>query len=76
MLMISIREGSPFRDHVVQIPIAMLEKDPERGNENDVIMESAITIDPASPPAGPQTLADQAGDDAVITYNVTTEPIP
>ncbi len=60
----------------VQIPIAMLEKDPERGNENDVIMESAITIDPASPPAGPQTLADQAGDDAVITYNVTTEPIP
>lgn len=60
----------------VQIPIAMLEKDPERGNENDVIMQGAITIDPSHPPAGPQTLADQVGDDAVITYTVTTEPIP
>lgn len=60
----------------VRIPIAMLEKDPERGNENDLIMEGAITVDPASLPAGPQTLADQAGDDAVITYTVTTEPIP
>ncbi len=61
---------------VVQIPIAMLEKDPEDFNENDVIMEETITVDPASLPAGPQVLADQAGDDAVITYTVTTELVP
>lgn len=65
-----------FGGDEVQLAIVVLEKDPERGNENDLVLREVIRVSPGSPPAGPQLLADQANGNAEITYTVTVEPLP
>ncbi len=60
----------------VQLAITALEKDPERGNENDLVLQEVIRVSPGSPPAGPQALVDQANGNAEITYTVTVETMP
>lgn len=69
-------QGSVAPGDTPMLAIDVLEMDPEKGNENDLLLRATQLIDLTSAPQTPRVIRDQANGYAEIAYTVTVTPIP